>query len=153
LADAQGRDDLVVELDTVTGELAVEAVPVLVVGGAGQGKTSLVNALVGAPVSQTGPRSSTSVPGELVPRTAYPAGITGEPAPGRAGETATREVPYGDASSLSSTEFNPDNERRLRVISLTAPASTLARGLVLLDTPPITDALSPPAPRLLRTAA
>lgn len=153
LADAQDRDDLVAELDAVVADLSVEAVPVLLVGGAGQGKSSLANALVGAPVSLTSGQHATSVPMEIGHGASYSAQIVTEPAPGRGTEPDTRPVAFGDACALVSDEFNPGNERQLRVAKIAAPSSTLARGLTLIDTTPVTDAWSAPAPRLLRAAA
>jgi len=153
LADGQGRDDLVSELDAVNDDLAVEAVHVLVVGGAGQGKSSLVNALIGAPVCPVSKRYATAVPIEVGHGTAYAAAMVEEPHPGGEPEPEPRSVAFGDAVALSSEEFNPSNERQIRVTTVHAPASTLTRGLVLVDTPPIADAWSAPAPRLLRAGA
>ncbi|MBI2705660.1 MAG: dynamin family protein [Actinobacteria bacterium] len=153
LADAQDRDDLVAELDAVARDLSVEVVPVLVVGGAGQGKSSVVNALVGAPVSPVSAHYATSVPVEIGHGTAYSAQVVAEPPPGRGAAAEPRPVAFGDASALASQEFNPGNERRFRVAAVKAPSSTLARGLTLIDSPPIADAWSDPAPRLLRSAA
>src|SRR4029077_12579546 len=143
MADTQGRDDLVAELDAVTADLAVESVPVLVIGGAGQGKSSLINALIGAPVSPVSPARATAVPIDVIHGTSYGAEGTTEPRDARGpSEWERRSIPFGDATAIASHQFNPDNERHLRLVSVTAPSSTLARGLALIDTPPITDAWS-----------
>ena len=88
------------------------------IGGAGQGKSSVDPALVGAPVSTVSTTRGTAVPVEISHGTTYLAEVTGEPREGRpATEGDTRSVPFGVASALAAHEFNPGNERRLRLVA------------------------------------
>ena len=151
LADGAGRDDLVAQLDRLRSDLRVRPVPVLVVGGAGQGKSSLVNALLGASVCPTGPGATTAAVAAHHAR-AYDGGLvfdrtSSEPGPSH------RDVPFAEAVGLASSTTNPDNDWALRLVQVGVPSPTLDRGLVLVDTPPITDVWTPAGTRLLRAAS
>ena len=152
LADGAGRDDLVAQLDQLRTDLRVRPVPVLVVGGAGQGKSSVVNALLGAAICPVGPDASTTVALAAHHERAYDGEVvfdrtSSEPGPSR------RSVPFAEAVGLSSTVANPANDWALRVVEVGVPSPTLDRGLVLVDTPPITDIWTPAGTRLLRAAS
>jgi hypothetical protein len=152
LADGAGRDDLVAQLDQLRTDLRVRPVPVLVVGGAGQGKSSVVNALLGASICPTGPDATTTVALAARHERAYVGGLTfdrtsSEPGPSH------RDVPFGEAVALASTTANPGNDWALRLVEVGVPSPTLDRGLVLVDTPPITDVWTPAGTRLLRAAS
>jgi hypothetical protein len=152
LADGAGRDDLVSQLDHLHTDLRVRPVPVLVVGGAGQGKSSLVNALLGASVCPTGPEGTTTVATAVHHAAAYDGGLvfdrtSTEP------DTSHRAVPFTEAVALAATTTNPGNDWSLRLVEVGVPSPTLDRGLVLVDTPPITDVWTPAGTRLLRAAS
>lgn len=153
LADGAGRDDLVAQLDDLRIELRVRPVPVLVVGGAGQGKSSVTNALIGASVCPTGPDDATTVAVAVSHAREYTGEVVfdgtraGDRAPGR------RPAPFAEAAGLASAAVNPGNDWSLRLVEVGVPSPTLERGLVLIDTPPISDVWTPEGTRLLRAAS
>lgn len=152
LADGQGRDDLVDQLDAIRRQLLVEPVPVVVLGGPGQGKSAVVDALVGAAISPTGDHGTTAVPLRIAHAEAYGAELvvdrtaTGQP-------PETREVPFAEAVGLATHALNPGNQWGLREIHVGVPSPTLGRGLVLVDTPAVREVWSPATARLLRVVA
>jgi hypothetical protein len=151
LADAQGRDDLAAQLDGIRRQLAVRPVPVVVVGAPGTGRSSLVNALVGAPVSPAG----TVVPVEVAHACAYTAAVAGDD-PGSAiggRPGATGDLPFGEAMALATAAYNPQNRWRLRAVHLGVPATPLVRGLTLVDTPAVTRLSDPATLRIVRAMA
>jgi hypothetical protein len=152
LADGAGRDDLVAQLDHLRVDLRVRPVPVLVVGGAGQGKSSVVNALLGAAVCPTGPDATTTVALAAHHASAYDGGLVFDRSSSEPG-SMHRPVPFGEAAALASTASNPGNGWALRLVEVGVPSPTLDRGLVLVDTPPITDVWTPAGTRLLRAAS
>lgn len=152
LADGQGRDDLVEQLDAIRRNLLVEPVPVVVLGGPGQGKSAVVDALLGAAVSPTGDHGTTAVP----VRAAHADGYTAELVVDRTAEGRPAEVRpagFGDAVGLATHALNPGNQWGLREIDLGVPSPTLGRGLVLVDTPAVREVWSPATIRLLRVVA
>lgn len=153
LSDGQGRDDLVEQLDTIRRQLAVEPIPVVVLGGAGQGKSSLINALVGAAVVPVGTDGVTAAPLAISHAPSYEAELVIDPGSSGRAEPTRRPVPYAEAVSLADTAMNPANQWALRVIELGVPSPTLDRGLVLVDTPPIHDVWSVASTRVLRAVS
>ncbi len=133
-ADAQGRDDLVAALDRIRSGLTVAPVRVVFVGEPAQGKTSVVNALVGAPVLPVG--ATTAVPVEVHLGETYEAALWTDSVDSASGATR-RAVSFADAHGLASEVVNPGNRWRLHAIELAVPSSTLHRGLCLVDTPPL----------------
>ncbi len=150
LADSQGRDDLVEQLDRIRAQLAVESVPVLVVGGAGQGKSSVVNALVGAGVCAVGATDTTATPTVVSHALAYDGALVIDPAAAGRPEPLLRRVPFTEAVGLATQALNPDNAWGLRAIQLAVPSPALARGLTLIDTPPLRELWEPDGVRLLQ---
>ncbi len=153
LAAGADRHDLVSQLDGIAARLRVHPVPVLVVGGAGQGKSSLTNALLGAPVCPIGPDRSTAVATAAVHASAYRAEVVFDSPPARDPDEHRRALGYPEAVALISAPDNPANRWRLRLVEVGVPSPTLRRGLVLVDTPPITDVWSADGTRLLRAAS
>lgn len=152
LAEAQGRDDLAGQLDRIRGSLTVQPVRVLFIGGPQQGKSSVVNALAGAPVCPVGPGLATSVPVELHYAPTYRAELLHDsPAdPSQpSGPASRREVTFAEGHSLAAASVNEGNRWRLRGVELGVPSATLQRGLCLVDTPAVTAVWSPEALRLV----
>lgn len=150
LADGQSRDDLVEQLDLLRAHLRVEPIPVVVIGGAGQGKSSVVNALVGAEVCPVGPNGVTTAPLAITYHDDYRGEIVIDPgSTGQQGPTR-RRIGFGDAASLGTNAMNPENRWALRLVELGVPSPTLARGLVLVDTPAIAEVWSLETARILR---
>lgn len=151
LADGAGRDDLVAQLDRLRTDLRVRPVPVLVVGGAGQGKSSVVNALIGAAVCPTGPDTTTVAVAAHHAR-GYEGGLVFDRTSSHP-EPSYGDVTFSEAVGLATSTTNPNNDWALRVVEVGVPSPTLDRGLVLVDTPPITDVWTPAGTRLLRAAS
>ncbi|MFN8037783.1 MAG: hypothetical protein U0Q07_01110 [Acidimicrobiales bacterium] len=156
LADAQGRDDLAAQLEALRDSLVVRPVRVVVAGRGGTGRSSLVDALVGGPVVPVRdplvPGSGTVAMTEVAHADEYGALLVPEVVPGQPAE-GPRPVPYGDAIGLVDGAHNPGNRWLLRAVHLGVPAAPLARGLTLVDTPPVGPLASAPALRLTRAMA
>jgi replication fork clamp-binding protein CrfC len=146
LAVAKGADrkDLTDRLTNTQRRLADPSVRVLVVGEFKQGKSLLVNALLGTTICPIDDDIATSVPtvvrhGEATSATLVFGEITGAPAgdditrPMR--PTERRSVPVDDLSKYVAEAGNPSNERKLSFAEVTLPRRFLAGGLVIVDTP------------------
>jgi hypothetical protein len=140
LAAACGRPDLRGRLTLVKERLSSASVRVLVVGEPKKGKSSLVNALVGAPVCPVAEDVATVVPtvlrGGTSPRAALV--LAGQEATGSAGGAAhpvleRLEVPMDSLAARSSRSHEPDGRRLVRV-EVELPRKLLEGGLELVDT-------------------
>ena len=131
LAAESGRGDLVERMQSRNRVLADPAVTVMVVGEFKQGKSSLINALLSAPVCPVDDDVATAVPTVI-----------------RYAERARAAVAGGDESADPNwTEVPIDEARRVvlegaavasgrrRVVEIGLPRRLLADGLVLVDTP------------------
>lgn len=152
LADGQERDDLVQQLDDIRTQLQVQPVPVVVIGGPGQGKSSLVNALVGASICPVAPAGGTVAPVHVAHAPEYGGSIVLDTRDHVDG-AQIRDVGFGEAALLADAVMNPDNTWRLRQVELGVPSPTLARGLVLIDTPPVHEVWTPATMRTLRAVS
>ena len=127
------RPDLEGRLRQARARLLDDTVRVLVVGEFKQGKSMLVNALVGAPVCPVFDDIATSVP--TVVRHAETPVVTlvqlldGDGAPQR------RAIPVEELARYASEQGNPGNRERLDHIEVGLPRQLLAGGLELVDTP------------------
>jgi len=146
LAVAKGADrkDLTDRLTNTQRRLADPSVRVLVVGEFKQGKSLLVNALLGTTICPIDDDIATSVPtvvrhGEATSATLVFGEITAAPAgdditrPMRT--TERRSVPVDELSKYVAEAGNPSNERKLSFAEVTLPRRFLAGGLVIVDTP------------------
>jgi hypothetical protein len=133
------RPDLTARLRQARARLQDDRVRVLVVGEFKQGKSLLVNGLVGAPVCPTFDDVATAVPtvvrhGEAVTVTLVrdlgPAGA--EPAERR---TERIEVPAENLARHACEQGNPGNREGWSHIEVSVPRPVLAGGLELVDTP------------------
>jgi hypothetical protein len=133
---AYGRDDLTTRLTMAKRRLDDPAFRVLVVGEFKQGKSSLVNALLNAPVCPVDDDIATSAPtavqyGEqLGARVLY-----APPAEDPDAEPEAVEVPVDRVREYVTEAANPENERRVQWVEIGVPRKLLADGLVLVDTP------------------
>lgn len=138
------RTDLTDRLLNTQRRLGDPSVRVLVVGEFKQGKSLLVNALVGAEVCPVDDDVATSVPtviqhGDQASATL----VFGEPEGGAKGDDVTRpvvplerrSVPLEELAKYVAEAGNPDNERRLSHAEVTLKRRFLSSGLVLVDTP------------------
>jgi len=94
-----------------------------------RGKSTLLNALVGAPVLPTG----------VVPVTAVPTVIGWGPLSARVrlDRGDWRPVEPGEIAHYVSEEQNPDNRKGVTAVEVLTPSPLLASGLCLVDTPGI----------------
>lgn len=133
---AYGREDLTTRLAKARRRLDDPAFRVLVVGEFKQGKSSLVNALLNAPVCPVDDDIATSAPtavqyGEQLAARVLYAPPDDEPD----AEPQAEEVPVDRVREFVTEAANPANERRVQWVEIDVPRKLLADGLVLVDTP------------------
>jgi hypothetical protein len=131
-AVATGRTDLAERVAARSDRLAGPEVCVVVAGEFKTGKSSLVNALVGADVCPVDDDVATSVP--TVVRFAAEPGLRVRRA---ADDTDDGEVPEAvERLAAYVTEAgNPENNQEVRLVEVGIPSELLRGGLVLVDTP------------------
>jgi hypothetical protein len=145
LAETAGRADLHRRLTVVRERVQTPSVRVLVVGEPKQGKSQLVNALVGAPVCPVADDVATVVP--TVIREGTPARATlvfaagagggagnGSPAPTPDVPLERTPVPIESLSARTTRGAQPDDGRHLVRAEVELPRRFLADGLELVDT-------------------
>jgi hypothetical protein len=133
LAKANRRPDLIRRLAVTLRRLAQPEIRVLVVGEYKQGKSTLVNCLVGVAVCPVDDDVATAVP-TVIRFAAEPvAHAVLEPDDGA--EERREQIPVERIPELVSEAGNPDNARRLRAVEVGIPREVLKPGLVLVDTP------------------
>lgn len=140
-SEAYGRPDFAARLATVRERLEDPSFNVLVVGEFKQGKSTLINALLNAPVCPVDDDIATAVPtfvrygpeprawALLEPDTDPPDDDSERPPPVR------EEFPIADKDAWITETGNPGNVRRLRAVDIALPRQLLQHGLVLVDTP------------------
>ncbi len=127
-ATAYHRDDLAARLTETGRSLDDGTIRVMVVGEFKQGKSSLVNALLNAPVCPVDDDVATSVP--TVIRHAD------EPTANLIRGEEEREPIEVDALPVYASELgNPGNELGLLAVEVGLPRSLLAGGITFVDTP------------------
>ena len=138
------RMDLTDRLKNTQRRLADPSVRVLVVGEFKQGKSLLVNALLGTDVCPIDDDVATSVPtviryGDEISASlvfgASEAGAVGNDITRPMMSTEHRSVPPDELAKYVAESGNPDNERALSFAEVTLPRRFLAGGLVIVDTP------------------
>ncbi|MEM9565516.1 MAG: dynamin family protein, partial [Actinomycetota bacterium] len=126
-----GRRDLVDRATAAGARLKRPATIVTVVGEFKQGKSSLVNGLLGHDVCPVDDDLATSVitlvrhgeqAGAVVRRR-----VDGQP--------TAEQIPIDDLQNWVSEQGNPENERQVERVELVLPSKILAQGLILVDTP------------------
>jgi len=103
---------------------------VAVFGRVSSGKSSLLNALLGAPILPVG----------VTPVTAVPARVRlGRPAVARIRDAggATIEIPLERLAEFASEEGNPGNVKRVARLEIVYPVPGMPEGIELVDTPGI----------------
>jgi GTPase Era involved in 16S rRNA processing len=137
-ATAYERADLAGRLDAAAHRLRQAAFHVLVVGEFKQGKSSLINALLNAPVCTVDDDIATAVP-TLVRHAEEPAAAVVWEAPRPEGDAEAPEperttVSVEQARHLVTAAADPDG-RPVTQVEIALPRRLLADGLVLVDTP------------------
>ena len=130
---SQQRPDLAHRLQQKRDHLLDPTLRVSVVGEQNQGKSQLVNALIGAPVCAVGDNVTTPAPIVIGHADAPVAAMVREPAGALSG--ATREpIPVEEVAKAA-----PAGRRELVRTEVGIPRPLLATGLVLVDTPAVDD--------------
>lgn len=134
LVGAGDRTDLRRRLESARRRLLDPTVRVVVVGEVKQGKSMLLNALVGAHVCPVHDDVATAVP-TVLRHGAEPSAVLIQP--GTDGTTAPRRqaVALDELAGHVSERGNPDNAEGLLAAEVTLPRTLLASGLVLVDSP------------------
>ncbi|HEV3226151.1 MAG TPA: dynamin family protein [Acidimicrobiales bacterium] len=136
-ADAYQRADLSERLAQTRARLVDPLFHVLVVGEFKQGKSSLINALLGFDVCPVDDDVATAVPTKLHHALAANATATVSP-PDDAPEgsvSTIEQVPFDEVAQYVTEAANPDNRRRIESVDVGVPSPLLEPGLVLVDTP------------------
>lgn len=137
-AEAYGRPDLAERLRPVARRLDQPEAWVVVAGAYKQGKSALVNALVGAEVCPVDDTAATAVPTfvRFGPQRLAFAAVDAEGGPEGEPRLEVREVPL-DAIPRLVLEGGEATDPPVRAVHLTVPSPLLAGGLVLVDTPAV----------------
>ncbi|WP_134323396.1 dynamin family protein [Cumulibacter soli] len=135
-AQRNERTDFVERLSHARIRLSESAVRVMVVGEFKQGKSQLVNALVGAPVCPIDDDIATSVP-TTVRYGEQPGAVAISPPGRRSAEDAPVRTPLelGAVADAVSERGNPGNRLGLTGVEVSLPSALLKDGLELVDAP------------------
>ena len=129
LAEERDRHDLAEFVRNVRARQRPTTATVVIVGETKRGKSSFVNALLGADVSPVDVDVATSV--FLLFRYA--------PTPSAwlhlADGSAPQQVPIDSAPEWVTVAGNPENAKNVRALEILLPSPLLARGLSVIDTP------------------
>lgn len=138
-ATAYKRPDLVDRLALTTKRLLDPSFHVFVVGEFKQGKSSLVNALLNAPVCPVDDDIATSAPTAVrYAEEASAAVLLKPPEDGNDdpnAEPLREEIPIEQVAQYVTEASNPENQRRVQAVEISIPRKLLADGLTLVDTP------------------
>jgi predicted GTPase len=140
LAEKHNRPDLAERLTESERRLDDPLFHVLVVGEFKQGKSSLVNALVGREVCPVDDDIATAVPTVLKHGPDPTAAVLYQPPESSDPEASTADPVREPVAVESVAEFvtesvKPTADRRIHSVELVLPAPLLESGLVLVDTP------------------
>ena len=130
------RTDLSQRALIAAGRIVRPATVVCVVGEFKQGKSALVNALVGHMVCPVDDDLATSAITLVRWGETASALVRRRPEDGAAGEPLVVEaIDVADVQRWVSETGNPGNHRRVERVEITVPARLLSQGLVIVDTP------------------
>jgi hypothetical protein len=137
-AKAYGRQDLTQRLTQTRKRLADPAFHVFVIGEFKQGKSSLVNALLNAPVCPVDDDIATAVPTAIgfgdPPAAAVLFDPGGDPSdPGR--QPIREAIPVDQVAHHVTEAADPTGERKVSSVEVELPRKLLTDGLVIVDTP------------------
>ncbi len=128
---ALGRTDLVERMTAASARLKRPSTIVCVVGEFKQGKSSLVNGLLGSDVCPVDDDLATSAI-TLVRYGDEPSAIVRR----KEGDQAVSEpVPIAELSQWCSERGNPGNHKGVQRVELAVPSAMLKQGLMIVDTP------------------
>jgi predicted GTPase len=140
-AAAYKRADLVDRLKTTSKRLLDPSFNVFVVGEFKQGKSSLVNALLNAPVCPVDDDIATSAPTAVRYGEEPSAAVLLKPPEDEDGnddrnaEAIREQIPIEQVAQYVTEASNPENERRVQAVEISIPRKLLADGITLVDTP------------------
>lgn len=135
---AAGRDDLAQRVTAAAARLRRPATVVCVVGEFKQGKSSLINALLGqalCPVDDDLATSTITLVRWGEQPTATVRRRVGGDESGRGGEIVSEAVAMDDLHQWVTEAGNPGNHKSVDRVEITAPSALLRHGLVVVDTP------------------
>jgi hypothetical protein len=133
ITNSFGRDDLTDRVDRARQRLEDPDLRALVVGEFKQGKSSLVNALLNAPVCPVADDVATVVP--TVVRHGAEPGAEVVMEPGTDAPPDRFAIPIADIPAWASEHGNPENERAVRAVEVRLPRRLLGSGIAFVDTP------------------
>lgn len=138
LLHSAGRADLSQRVSAAAARLRRPATVVCVVGEFKQGKSSLINALLGQPLCPVDDDLATSTI-TLVrfgdEQTAVVRRRPGGDASDKPAELVTEPVPMNELYQWVTEAGNPGNEKAVDRVEITTPSALLRQGLVIVDTP------------------
>jgi uncharacterized membrane-anchored protein YhcB (DUF1043 family) len=133
---AYGREDLGARVGAARQRIEDPAFRVLVVGEFKQGKSSLVNALLGVDVCPVDDDIATSAPTAVRYAPQRTARVLYKPTDDdHDGQPSSEEIDVERIREFVTEATNPENERRVQWLEIGVPSPLLADGLVLVDTP------------------
>src|SRR5918997_1486155 len=137
-ATAYARPDLNDRLALTRKRLADPSFHVFVIGEFKQGKSSLVNALLNAPVCPVDDDIATAVPPAIrygdPPAAAVLFDPGGDPSD-TAREPVREDIAVDAVASYVTEASNPEGDRRVSSVEVSLPRKLLTDGLVIVDTP------------------
>jgi hypothetical protein len=126
-----GRDDLVERATAAGARLRRPSTVVCVVGEFKQGKSSLVNGLLGHDVCPVDDDLATSA----ITLVRYGDDLAAVVRRREGEEQVAERIPVEELGGWVSEVGNPRNEKRVERVEITVPTAILRQGLVLVDTP------------------
>lgn len=134
--EAYKRPDLGERIRKAEQRLIDPAFNVLVVGEFKQGKSSLINALLNAPICPVDDDIATSSP-TMIRYAEQPTGavIYGPTADDDSLEVSRQQIPVDQVVQYVTEMANPENRRGVQAVEVGLPRKLLSSGLVLVDTP------------------